>query len=236
MTRSNAVSGSMLGVASYAAIKQHIVRGRLKPATRLVEIELCEKLGVSRTPLRAALHRLEQDGLVEVYSTGRRQMYRVTPLSAEDALDVYGLMGALEGAVARRVSALEPKALEQMAVELEGAGERFEACLLSSPGKRSNALKLSQLHDEFHAVFVDRLSTPRLKVLLDQIRPSADRYEWIYARDIGVDTRDDTIREHRAIVQALSAGNPVAAFDAVNANWVNGGYRLAQLIPTTEVD
>ena len=83
--------------AAYSALKDEIVRGRLGAGTPIVEVDTASRLGVSRTPIREALRRLEQDGLV--VSTGRGMVVRSH--SPEEILEVYEARIVLETAVAR---------------------------------------------------------------------------------------------------------------------------------------
>jgi GntR family transcriptional regulator of vanillate catabolism len=79
-------------------LRELILRGDLAPGARITELPLVERLGVSRTPIRAALIRLEQEGLLEAWPTGG---YKVRRFSAADIADAIELRGTLEGLAAR---------------------------------------------------------------------------------------------------------------------------------------
>jgi DNA-binding GntR family transcriptional regulator len=83
-------------------LRDLVVRGVLKPGEHIVERRLCREIGVSRTPMREALKLLRADGLVEI---SRNRGARVTDYSAEDAIALFEVIGALEGAAAERVAA-----------------------------------------------------------------------------------------------------------------------------------
>src|SRR3954469_17001356 len=91
------------GLTAYDTLRDRIVRGRLAPGARLIETELASELGVSRTPVREAIVRLVQDGLAVAPRRSTRTQVVVTPLTAADLHELYTIMGALEGAVARVV-------------------------------------------------------------------------------------------------------------------------------------
>jgi GntR family transcriptional regulator of vanillate catabolism len=79
-------------------LRELIMRGELAPGSRITELPLVERLGVSRTPIRAALIRLEQEGLLEAWPTGG---YKVRRFSVADIVDAIEVRGTLEGLVAR---------------------------------------------------------------------------------------------------------------------------------------
>src|SRR5687768_9042809 len=71
----------------YHRLRELIVRGRLAPGARIIETVIAARLGVSRTPVRAALQRLQQEGYVVVASPGQQSRMAVAPLTQEDALE-----------------------------------------------------------------------------------------------------------------------------------------------------
>lgn len=115
-------SSSLRGEFVYAAVRDDIASGRLRPGDRLRETEIAERMGVSRTPVREALKRLEADGLV---SFGQSRGLTVTELSHGQILDLYAMREVLEGAAARfaaeRASPLEVAALRQILEQNKGA-------------------------------------------------------------------------------------------------------------------
>lgn len=102
---------------AYSAIRQAIVRNELKPGSSLSEGSLSEQLGISRTPIRAALKRLEEESLVRIVP--RRGAF-VTDVSAEDIVQMYQLREALECYAVQFVPLYgDPAELEQLAVQVE---------------------------------------------------------------------------------------------------------------------
>src|SRR5258705_385629 len=88
----------------YERLRALIVDGRLAPGARIVETDVASRLGVSRTPVRGALQRLQHEGYVVDSPTLQQTRPTVAPLTSEDALDLFLLVGALEGLAAFRAA------------------------------------------------------------------------------------------------------------------------------------
>src|SRR5580704_9375574 len=100
--------GFRVGLA-YNRLREMIVWGTLSPGMRLVESELMTQLGLGRTPIRTALHRLQSEGFIA--GTGRgKESLRVAPLSQADAADVFEIVGALESIAVRHAATLDRRA------------------------------------------------------------------------------------------------------------------------------
>ncbi len=115
------LSGSLRGEFVYLELREDIRTGRLSPRDRLRETEIAERLGVSRTPVREALKRLESDGLV---SFGQGRGLTVSELTHDQVLELYALREVLEGAAARfaaeRASPLQVDTLKQILAQSRG--------------------------------------------------------------------------------------------------------------------
>lgn len=213
---------------AYEQLYELIVHGRLPPGARIAEGPLAEMLGVSRTPVREALQRLRQEGLlVEVGGgSGQRARLAVAPLQRERMEELYALAGAIEGLAARGLSKVEAAQREQLARRLEAIERAFHA----EARRRSPEYdRLFELHQAFHHAFVEAGAGPETRAVLRTIRPQLDRFEWFYAPIAGPDFTP-TRNEHAAIVEAVRHGNALALERAVRANWLNGAQRLGPLI------
>lgn len=206
----------------YDRVRGLIVRGVIPAGARLVELDVAERLGISRTPAREAIQRLHQDGLLMPTKAGPRTQFVVTPLTLDDMTDLYAIMAALEGTSARRVGTLGKPARRELGARIKEANDRFVAI-----GKQKNHdyNKLFELHNQFHEVLVEATGTPILRSLIDRIRPHVDRYEYMYAPAVGPDY-SATFAEHAEIVRAVRDGTGASAEAAVRANWLNGADRL----------
>jgi DNA-binding GntR family transcriptional regulator len=210
------------GPAAYERLRDLVIRGQLAPGMRLVELDVANRLGISRTPAREAIQRLHQDGFLIAVRAGPRTQFAVAPLSVEDMLDLYAIMASLEGSAARNAPALPAPERRQLAKRLKDANDRFVAL-----GKQRNHDfdELFELHNAFHDELVDVAASPRLRDLIERVRPQVQRYEYVYAPTVGPDY-DETFAEHVAIIRAVREGTPAAAEGAMRANWINSGERL----------
>lgn len=210
----------------YDRLRWLIIRGRLAPGVRLVENDIAERLGVSRTPAREAILRLHQEGFLVPTGTARRTELVVAPLTPDDMMDLYHIMASLEGAAARRIDLLDPPARRDLAGRLEEAETRFEG---TARQRIVDYDRLFELHNEFHGLLVDSCARPRLRAMIETVRPQVERYEWMYAPLVGPNY-GATFDEHAAIIKAVLVGPGRVAQQAVAANWEKGAERLASLI------
>jgi DNA-binding GntR family transcriptional regulator len=215
--------------AVYERLRDLIVQGRLSPGTRLVELELAERLGVSRTPLRAALERLRQEGYVTGERSARQLRLVVAPLTAADADELFHLVGALEGEAAERAARLPKQERKALAGLLEEVNEEFAR---AAAAKRPDHQALFQLDHRFHATYVHHSAGPRLRTLHDAVKPQAERYERLYVTLLAT-AIGDSVKEHQRIVAAIRAGEPSKAREATRTNWANAAARLTRVIATT---
>ena len=212
----------------YEQLYELIVHGRLPPGARLAEGALAETLGVSRTPVREALQRLRQEGLlIEVGGgAGLRGRLAVAPLQRERMEELYALAGAIEGLAARGLSKVEGAQRAQLARRLETIERAFHA---EARRRTPEYDRLFERHQAFHRALVEAAAGPETRAVLRTIKPQTDRYEWFYAPLAGPDFTP-TRNEHAAIVQAVRHGNPQELERAVRANWLNGAQRLGPTI------
>lgn len=165
--------GSRVG-AAYEAIRQRILDNVYPPGHRALEGEIAEELGISRTPVREALIRLANEGLVEVVP---RHGMRVLPVSPTDMAEIYAVLTALESVAAdllarRRPSDAELKPLVEATRDMTralkaddldawaAADERFHQGLVELAGNRALADAVSRLWDRAHRA---RMFTLRLR-------------------------------------------------------------------------
>jgi DNA-binding GntR family transcriptional regulator len=211
--------------SAYQRLRELIVSGRLAPGVPLVETELSQGLGVSRTPVRAALQRLQQEGLVASSRAGRMLRAIVAPLTADDMREVFLMTGALEAAAGRLAAGIAQPRRGQLADEMA----RLAGALHASASSRPPDLVRAQ---ELHALFHRRLAAaagPRLVAELEVLGPQAERYERVYASEI-VSAFDEAAREHAAIVDALREGDADAVEAAVARNWRGSAERYGQVV------
>ena len=208
--------------SSYVQLLDAIIRGRLAPGVRVVEAEVAERLGISRTPAREVIQRLHQEGFLVAVGSGLRTQVAVAPLTVDDMQDLYSIMGALEGAAARRAPRLKAAERRSLVKRLRIANERF---VKVAKGREHDLDELFERHNAFHQEIVRSCATPRLLSLIERVRPQVDRYEYMYAPLVGPD-HEATFAEHAAIIRTMRDGTPTAADHALRANWLNSAERL----------
>ncbi len=210
----------------YGELRELIVRGRLAPGTRIIETELANRLQVSRTPVRAALQRLTQEGYVMGTGSGKQIRLSVSPLTEEDARELFEIVGELEGIAARNLASRPASEREDIVEELRD----MDARLLEAAGEvPPDPDRLFDLFTRFHNRLVEAGSGPRLGVLHRSVKPQADRYRRLYSSTQVARIRA-SVEEHGAILDAVAEGQGDRAADAVRANWRNAADRLGEAI------
>lgn len=214
------------GHETYGRLRELIVRGRLSPGARLVEAELAQRLGVSRTPVRSALVKLRQEGYVVASGSGRRSRLSVAPVTSEDAQELWAVVAAVEGLAARKAASADVDVRRKSADELR----QINGTLLQLAAEEfPDPNRIFDLDSSFHRQVVHIGSGPRLLSLHESIKPQTERYFRLYTSSI-VDRIGVSVAEHERIVVAIEAGDPDAAARAIESNWQNGAARLVQAI------
>ena len=191
---------SLMEVA-YQEIRKRILDNQWAPGYQALELEVALQLGMSRTPVREALIRLANEGLVEVIP--RRGM-RVLPVSPNDMREIYEILTALEGMAAELLAAQKPSA--QTLEPLVAATKRMDKAL------KANDLDLWAAADEnFHETLIKLAGN---KMLAEAIWMYWDRAH--RARMFTLRLRPKPInstKEHMALLECLKAGDPLGAAD-----------------------
>jgi DNA-binding GntR family transcriptional regulator len=213
---------------AYNRLRELIVAGRLAPGSRIIETAVATRLGVSRTPVRAALQRLQQEGYVMVTSPGQQSRMSVTPLTQEDARELFGMVAAVEG-LAANWAARRPAA-ERAAVSAELRTVN-DALLTASTAQGRDVNRVFELDQQFHRRVVEAGAGPRLLALHDSFKPQSERYGRIYSSAL-IDEIGTSVEEHEAVVRGIEDGDGDAAERALRRNWWNASDRLAQVIGT----
>lgn len=158
---------------AYNRLRKLIVHGQLAPGSRIIETEVAERLGVSRTPVRSALQRLQQEGFIVEGRNGERGRGSVSPLTREDARELFQIVGALEGLAAAHPARLSPRERDPLVDRLEDANRKLHALEATQHPNRSSYFDLDSA---FHQVYVDAGAGPRLGKLHEVVKPQAERY------------------------------------------------------------
>ena len=213
---------------AYERLRELIVQGRLGPGARIIETAVAARLGVSRTPVRAALQRLQQEGYVVISSPGQQSRMSVAPLTSEDARELFGMVSAIEGLAARWAAAKPPTHRARVVIDLRA----INASLLKASTARERDVNcVFELDRRFHRQTVEAGGGPRLLALHDSFKPQSERYGRIYSTAL-IDEIATSVDEHEEVVGHIESGNGDAAESAMRTNWENASQRLSKVIGT----
>jgi len=210
----------------YRKLREFIVRGQLAPGTRIVETDVAQRLGVSRTPVRGALQRLQQEGYILDSPALQQSRPTVAPLTREDARELFSIVAELEGLAARFAAQRESAEREKLVSDLTSINEQFRK---AADARQQNHTRLWELDERFHRRYVEAGAGPRLLALFEAVKPQAERYERIYVSLLSRDLAP-SIAEHSLIIRAIKSGNADNAQHAVQTNWRNAAERLGNVI------
>jgi DNA-binding GntR family transcriptional regulator len=214
------------GTQVYEQLRELIVWGRIAPGARIIEAEVAGRLNVSRTPVRAALQRLQQEGYVVASGTGQQSRLAVAPLTQEDARELFEIVAEVEGLAARRAAERPDADRVGLVHRLDG----INATLLSAasaPGP--DGREIFDLDQRFHRTYVEAGAGPRLLALHDAVKPQSERYIRLYISAL-VDEIGTSVDEHDTTIRAIEHGEAETAQHAVRSNWRNAADRLSKVI------
>lgn len=216
--------GDDRGTQAYKDLRTLIVRGRLAPGSRLIETEIAERLGLSRTPVRSALQRLMQEGYISDPGRGRQSRPFVAPLTQCDARELFYIVGELEALAAWRAARQEKRR------RLVDKLNRLNSNLLGeTKRRRPSRERIFQFDARFHRSYVKAGAGPRLLALHNAIKPQAERYARLYVETL-FDQIAVSVAEHQIIVDAIEQGECDLAQTSVQTNWRNAAHRLSGVI------
>jgi DNA-binding GntR family transcriptional regulator len=199
------VSRSLLRDDAYHAIRDAIVDGTFAPGERLNDGDLVEWLGVSRTPVREALVRLDRAGLVQT-KPGRYTI--VSPLDIAVARDAQSVTAAMhELAVREAIPSLSAREIDAM----RAANARFAQAL-----RRDDVDAAIAADDAFHDVTVTVCANQAIRAVIEQFTPVLRRLERLRFSSLG---GRESVAQHERITALCEAGDVEGAVAATRANW-----------------
>ncbi len=177
----------------FQTLRQAILKGELQPGERLMEMKLAEKLGVSRTPIREAIRKLELEGLVVMNPRRGAAVANITEKDTKDVLEVRRTLEMFAVEVAcERIT-------EEQLVQLKLAAKAFEA------SKGSDLIRIAETDMQFHEIIYEATWNDRLVQMLNNLRENMYRYRIEYLKDSNY--YDSLVREHKAILSAIESKN-----------------------------
>ena len=174
----------------FNTLRQAILRGELKPGERLMEIQLANKLGVSRTPIREAIRKLELEGLVLMIPRKGAEVAEITEKSLRDVLEVRRALEELSVQLACE------KITKEEIRELERVAKEFQQVV-----KSSDITEIAEVDVRFHDIIYTATDNQKLIQLLNNLREQMYRYRVEYLKWDGVFPQ--LIAEHEAIIRHI---------------------------------
>lgn len=178
----------------YEELKRQILVGEIAPGTRMMEVELAEDMGVSRTPVREAIRKLEKEGLVTIEP--RRGAY-ASEISIKDMVDVLEVRQMLEGMAA---SMAAQKVTEEEKLDFVEANSAYKNAV-----KKGNIEEIIRYDELFHQLIVSYSGNKTLNQLLSQVQELALRFRYIYYDDFS--RYENMPVEHEEIEEAIISGD-----------------------------
>jgi DNA-binding GntR family transcriptional regulator len=215
------------GSRVYRELRELIIDGRLSPGARVIERDLVVLLHASRTPVRTALHRLQQEGYVVGPNDGAsRQRLIVTPLTQEDATELLEMVGALEGIALRRVARFPESVRLELVAKLRQLNRAIAA---AARGKHPDPGRVSAIVEDLHRTFFLPGAGVRLRAQHASLQPQTYRLRRLHHFRTS-DLTPQSVEEHTEIIDAIERGDPRGAVLGVHKNWQNAAIRVCEVL------
>lgn len=182
----------------FNTLRQAILRGEMEPGERLMEIQLAQKLGVSRTPIREAIRKLELEGLVIMIPRKGAEVAHITEKDMRDVLEVRSTLEELVVELAIK------NATEEKLNELKTANKVFESAVVSK-----DVVNIVEADVKFHDILYSMTNNARLIQIINNLREQMYRYRLEYVKDAR--THSVLISEHNDIINQVKEKNVDAA-------------------------
>lgn len=203
----------------FNTLRQAILRGELQPGERLLEIHLANKLGVSRTPIREAIRKLELEGLVLMIPRKGAVVAEITEKSLRDVLEVRKVLEELAVKLACE------KIQDEEIRKLKDAAKEFEDAL-----KTGDVTVYAEADVKFHDIIYRTTDNQRLIQLLYNLREQMYRYRVEYLKR--EDSHETLLAEHQYIIEMIEKRDAKCAVEAVCAHIDNQVTAVADTIRT----
>ena len=192
----------------FRTLRRQILMGELKPGERLMEVKLTKKLGVSRTPVREAIHMLEIEGLARVIP---RRGASVSDITEEDLQDVLEVRCALEELAVELACA---RRSEEDIFNIKKAARAFVEAT-----KTGSISEMAEKDVAFHNLIFSATGNKRLIQLVGNLSERMYRYRIEYLKNKGV--YEGLIKEHSDIIRYIEGNNPYEARAAIRKHITN---------------
>lgn len=186
----------------FNTLRQQILTGELKPGERLMEIHLANKLGVSRTPIREAIRKLELEGLVIMIPRRGAEVAQITWKNLKDVLEVRRALDVLA------IELSCDRITKEEQTELQEACKNFEEAT-----KTADVRGIAEADVKFHDIIVKSTRNDRLIQLVNNLSEQMYRYRFEYLKDIS--SHASLVAEHNKICQSIINKEVNSAVEAV---------------------
>ena len=205
----------------FKTLRQAILKGELEPGERLMEIQLAERLGVSRTPIREAIRKLELEGLVLMIPRKGAEVAKISESNLRDVLEVRRSLEELAIDLAcQRIT-------EEELDELNRAEVDFKAAI-----ENGDAMQIAQTDESFHEIIYNSTKNQKLVQILNNLREQMYRYRLEYIKD--AEKRQILLVEHESILRAIRSRHVAEAKEAVRAHIDNQEITVSKNIKERE--
>ena len=205
----------------FNTLRQAILKGELAPGERLMEIQLAEKLGVSRTPIREAIRKLELEGLVLMSPRKGAEVAKISEKSLRDVLEVRRSLEELAIELACQ------RMTEEELAQLEQAQAAFSSAI-----SRGVAMPIAETDEHYHDIIYQGTYNDKLVQMLNNLREQMYRYRLEYIKD--EDKRQVLLVEHEHILAALKGRNIAEAKTAMREHIDNQEITVSRNIKEKE--
>ena len=175
----------------FNTLRKAILTGTLKPGERLMEVHLANKLGVSRTPIREAIRKLELEGLVIMIPRRGAEVAQITEKSLKDVLEVRRALDALS------VELACDRITEEELGTLKKACDDFETAV-----REKDVSVIAKADVALHDIIVKATGNQRLQQLVNNLAEQMYRYRFVYIKDES--QHDKLIAEHKEIFESIA--------------------------------
>ncbi|RDU23469.1 GntR family transcriptional regulator [Anaerosacchariphilus polymeriproducens] len=205
----------------FNTLREAILKGELKPGERLMEIQLAERLGVSRTPIREAIRKLELEGLVLTIPRRGAEVAKMTEKNMREVLVVRKALEVLAVEIACEVIT------QPQIVELKEVAKAFEQSMNSKDLK-----KIAEADVRFHDLIYQSTGNKRLVQILNNLREQIYRYRIEYLKDAS--TYPSLLQEHQALIEGLKNRDKEFVKDIMNRHIENQERTVINIIREQE--
>ena len=178
----------------FQTLRQAIITGEFEPGERLMEVSLSESLGVSRTPVREAIRKLELEGLVVMVPRKGAHVSKITEKNLQEVLEIRTVLE--EFAVVLASERISPKGLEELTARHKAFVDSVQS---------EDLMTIAQKDEEFHDAIFRATDNARLLSIINNLREQFYRYRLEYLKDIH--KRSVLIEEHERLCRAISSGD-----------------------------